>query len=159
MYELEAAMSGRTSAISEGEVLGKIRHIKCILEVCCLNSSATDFNSYGWIIARDYANKVDDEVTQGLVKWQEVTPGVRTNSLVLAQMDCQRQSSAKSNKKEGDAIRVCTTYNKCETKGKCEYEVNNSGKTCQRKHECSWCRTNLNQGNRHQAWECKKKES
>ena len=157
--ELEAAMSGRTNALSEGEILGKLRHIKCILEVCCLNSSATDFNTYGWTIARDYASKVDDEVTHGLVKWDEVTPGVRTSALVLAQMDCQRQSSAKLNKKEGDAVRICTTYNKCETKGKCDYEVNNPGKTCQRKHECSWCRSNLNQGNRHQAWECKKKES
>ena len=104
-----------------------------------MNSSATDFNTYGWTIARDYASKVDDEVTQGLAKWEEVTPGVRTSALVLAQMDCQRQSSVKLNKKDGDAVRICTTYNKCETKGKCDYEVNNSGKTCQRKHECSKC--------------------
>ena len=159
ILELEAALSGRSSTMSNTEVVGKLRHIKCILEVCCLNSASTDFNTYGWNIAKDYASKVEDEVSQGLTSWQHITPGVRTGALVSAQMDCQRQTLTKANKKDGDNIKICTTYNRCETKGKCEYELNNPDKKCQRKHECSWCRSNLSQGNRHQAWECKKREA
>ena len=146
--------------MSEVEMLGKIRHTKCMLEVCCLNSNATDFNTFGWTIAKDYANKVEDEIQQGILTWSEITPSVRTGPLLLAQMDCQRQTQAKStNRKEGENTKVCTTYNKCTTKGKCEYEVTNPEKSCQRKHECSWCKSNLGQSNKHQAWECKKKEA
>ena len=158
--EIEASLSGRANCMSEGEMLGKIRHIKCMLEVCCLNSNATDFNTFGWTIAKDYANKVEDEIHHGIFTWNEMTPSVRTGPLLLAQMDCQRQTSAKStNKKDGENMKVCTTYNKCTTKGKCDYEVTNPEKSCQRKHECSWCKSNLGQSNRHQAWECKKKEA
>ena len=158
--EIEASLSGRTNCMSEVEMLGKIRHIKCMLEVCCLNSNATDFNTFGWTIAKDYANKVEDEIQQGILTWSEITPSVRTGPLLLAQMDCQRQTQVKStNRKEGENTKVCTTYNKCTTKGKCEYEVTNPEKSCQRKHECSWCKSNLGQSNKHQAWECKKKEA
>ena len=65
--------------MSEGEMLGKIRHIKCKLEVCCLNSNATDFNTFGWTIAKDYANKVEDEIHHGIFTWNEMTPSVRTD--------------------------------------------------------------------------------
>ena len=43
--ELESSLSGRSEAMSEDVMLGKIRHLQNILEVCCLNSTATDFNS------------------------------------------------------------------------------------------------------------------
>ena len=35
--ELEAAMSGRAEQLLEGELVGKLRHIKNTAEVCCLN--------------------------------------------------------------------------------------------------------------------------
>ena len=159
--ELEACMSGRSSHVTQGEILGKLRHLKSILEVCCLNSTSADFSHYGWQIAKDYALKVEDEVGQGLTSWDAMTTGVRTSALVLAQMDCPRQVSSKqvSNKKDVNKEVVCTTFNRCLTKNKCEYELSNPDRNCQRKHECSWCRSNLNQGNRHQAWDCRKKEA
>ena len=158
--ELESSLSGRGDQFSEQEMLGKIRHLKNVAEVCCLNSNSTDFSSYGWAIARDYALKVEDEVAQGLASWSEMHHGVRTNSLLLAQMDCSRQSfqkTAKTRESDKDKL-VCTTYNKCTTKGKCEYEVTNPDRTCQRKHECSWCRSNLGQSYKHQAIECNKRK-
>ena len=158
--ELESSLSGRSTPMPDGELLGKMRHLKNIVEVCCLNSTSADFSTYGWAIAKDYALKVEDEVAQNLVNWGDMQHGVRTSSLVLAQMDCPRQSFIKNNKtkdSEKDKI-VCTTYNKCTTKGKCEYEVMHPDKTCQRKHECSWCKSNLNQSYKHQVWDCNKKK-
>ena len=104
--------------------------------------------------------KVEDEVAQNLLNWNDMQHGVRTSSLLLAQMDCPRQAIQKSSRgKESDKERlVCSTYNKCTTKGKCDYEVTHPDKTCQRKHECSWCRTNLSQSYKHQAWECNKRK-
>ena len=160
LAELEAAMSGRHQPLQDGELLGKLRHLKNTMEVCCLNSSNTDFTSYGWLIAKDYAFKVEDEVMQGLASWQSMDPNIRTNSLVSAQMDCQRtQQKTSRTLKEDNKVKVCTTYNKCTTKNKCEYELLYPDKQCQRKHECSWCRTNANQSNRHQEWDCRKKEA
>ena len=157
VVELESAISGRSSPLRDGELLGKLRHLKNILEVCCLNSTSSDFMGYGWSIAKDYAFKVEDEVANGLANWDDMTAAVRTNTLVLSQMDCPRMNASKANKKESEKL-ICTTYNKCTTIGKCEYEVNNPTKSCQRKHECSWCRNNLNQGNKHQERECRKKK-
>ena len=65
--EVESSLSGRTEAMPEGVLLGKLRHLKNVLEVCCLNSSSTDFTAYGWTLARDYAVKVENEVEQRLV--------------------------------------------------------------------------------------------
>ena len=157
--ELESSLSGRSKPLRDGELLGKLRHLKSTVEVCCLNSTSNDFNSYGWAIAKDYALKVEEEVAQNLIDWNEMQHGVRTSSLVLAQMDCSRQSYQKSKGKDSEKEKVlCTTYNRCTTKGKCEYEVAHPDKTCQRKHECSWCRANLGQSYKHQSSECNKKK-
>ena len=159
LAEIEAAMSGRLQPLNEGELIGKLRHLKNTMEVCCLNSSGTDFSTYGWTIAKDYAFKVEDEIAQGLATWQSMAPGIRTNSLVSAQMDCPRYTQKPNRTDKEERIKVCTTYNKCKTKNKCEYEMQYPDKQCQRKHECSWCRSNSNQSNRHQEWDCKKKEA
>ena len=156
------SLSGRAEAMHEGVILGKLRHLKNTLEVCCLNSSATDFTSYGWTLARDYANKVEDDVEQKLTTWQEMTPGVRTSTLVSASMEHPRpapKTDPKSTKTPGTKKELCTTYNKCTTDGKCDYEVLFPDRTCLRTHECSWCRTNKKQGWRHQALTCKFKIS
>ena len=159
--ELEAALSGRGEPLSEEVLLAKICHLKNIFEVCCLNSSPTDFSSYGWLIARDYATKVEDEVEQRFVQWQTMSPGIRTQTLVLSQMENPR---APAKKKPNDDLPApkkdrCTTFNTCMTEMKCEYEVSNPGRTCQRKHECTWCRKNLQQGYKHQEWKCLKKQA
>ena len=60
--ELEAALSGRSEPLSEEVLLAKVRHLKNVFEVCCTNCVASDFTSYGWVIARDYALRVEEEV-------------------------------------------------------------------------------------------------
>ena len=162
--EIEAALSGRGEPLPENVLLAKIRHLKKTFEVCCLNSSSTDFSNYGWLIARDYATKVEDEVEQKFVAWQDMLPGVRTQTLVLSQMENPRLLPPR--KKVGEVADPktvkrdrCTTFNTCTTEMKCDYEVANSNRTCLKKHECSWCRSNLQQGFRHQVWKCLKKQA
>ena len=162
--EIEAALSGRGDPMSDEVLLAKIRHLKNTFEVCCLNSSASDFCTYGWVIARDYAMKVEDEVEQRFVAWQDMMPGVRTQTLVLSQMENPRTvvrkkpgetppSDPKVTRKER-----CPTFNSCTTEMKCDFEVSHPGQACVKKHECSWCRTNLQQGYKHQVWKCLKKQ-
>ena len=158
--EMESSLSGRSEAMQEGVMLGKLRHLQNILEVCCLSSSSTDFTGYGWTLARDYAAKVDNEVEQKLTSWQDMQAGVRTATLVSSQMEHPRPPPPPREPRKvggGEKKDVCTTYNKCKTEGKCDYEVANPGKTCQRKHECSHCREKKKQSWRHQAWNCQNK--
>ena len=143
----------------EGELLGKLRYLKNVVEVCCLNSAASDFTGYGWTLAKDYATEVEDDVEQRLVAWPEMKSEVRTSTIVAAQMDFPRPVP----KFQKEQVKVpeksfCITYNKCATEGKCQYEVDNPTKTCQRKHECSWCKINLKRSIKHQAIRCKNKE-
>ena len=163
LAEIEASLSGRCQKLSEGETLGRLRHLKNIAEVCCLNSASSDFSSYGWTIARDYACKVEDDILLGHLSWPDMQPGVRTSSLVAAQMDCPRmynKPTSKTEQKQSDKEKSsCTTYNSCLTKGKCEYEVKYPDKTCQRRHECLFCKTNFGQSFKHQSWDCRKKEA
>ena len=165
--ELESSLSGRTEALTDGEFLAKLRHIKNFLDVCCLNSEQTDFKGYGWTIAKDYAMKVEGEVEQKLTTWEEMTGGVQTSQLLLAQMDCPKpaKTGVKTGFGSGDGkdgkdqtVKAkCPTYNTCKTENKCEYELGHPDKKCILKHECSWCRTTLKQSWRHQEWNCKRK--
>ena len=85
LAELEAALLEKGEV--NKEVLGKVRHVKNTFEVCCVNSEAKDFVSYGWILARDYAWKVENKVEQGITNWQGMPVGVQTSDLVLAQCE------------------------------------------------------------------------
>ena len=163
--ELESSLSGRTEPLPEGVFLAKLRHIKNFLDVCCLNSEPTDFKGYGWTIAKDYALKVEGEVEQQHVTWEEMPAGVQTSQLVLAQMNCPKPAKStfkggQGNKQEDKPVPIkakCTTYNTCKSEDKCEYELSHPDKKCILKHECSWCRTNLKQSWKHQEWNCKRK--
>ena len=104
--------------MSKDAMLGKLRHFINTMEVCCLNSSATDFTAYGWVLARDYATKVDNEVEQKLTTWQDMPAGVKTATLVSAQMENPRPAlktlSTRVATNEKEEL-LCTTYNNCET--------------------------------------------
>ena len=164
--ELESSLAGRSDPLPEGEILAKLRHIKNLLDVCCLNSDQSDFKCYGWTIAKDYALKVEEVVEQKIATWEEMSAGVQTSQLLLAQMDCPKPiKPVRSNVvevKDGKPPQQppkarCTTYNACKTEDKCEYELSHPDKKCILKHECSWCKKNLNQSFKHQEWNCKKK--
>ena len=124
--------------MSENTMLGKMRHFINTMEVCCLNSSVADFTAYGWVVAKDYASKIDEEVDQRQATWHDVQTKVDTATLLSAQLENPRPAL----KTQGTKVTtnekkefLCTTYNTCKTEGKCEYEANNPDKKCNRKHE------------------------
>ena len=159
MEEIESALSGRIESLPDSVILGKIRHLKNTLEVCCQNSGATDFTGYSWTLAKDYATKLNDEIEQGKTTWQQLPSEVKTSTLMSATMENPRpvQRSDPKKTKVDDKKDICLTFNRCMTENKCDYEVANPTKTCQRKHECSWCRSNRNQSWKHQEWKCRNK--
>ena len=155
--ELIDSLSGRTDQIPENVLLAKLRHLRDVFEVCCINSKESEFCDYGWTLARDYALKVQEKVEQQHHSWANHT-GIQTDVLLSAQMEFPRPAKTKEDPKKVGDKPLCTTYNKCTTDGKCDYEVS-SGRACLRKHECSWCRKNKNQGHKHQESKCPSKSA
>ena len=153
--ELLDSMSGRSEPLSAAVQFAKLRHLRDVFEVCCINSADTEFCDYGWTLARDYALKVQDRVDQQQHSWETHT-GIQSDVLLSAQMEFPRPAK-KDRPKIGDSSDrdkpLCNTYNKCTTEGKCEYEVS-SGRACIRKHECTWCRKNKKQSHKHQETKC-----
>ena len=160
--ELNAALTGRSDPISGPVLLAKLQHLQNVVEICCINSAEAEYCNYGWVLARDYALKVNDKVDQGLSSWDTACSGIQTDVLVSAQMEFPRPAKEKDpvkklgSKDSGTGL-YCGTYNRCSTEGKCDYEVSNPGKTCQRKHECTWCKRNKGQSYRHQECRCPNK--
>ena len=162
--ELESALSGRSQALPSSVVLGKLRHLKNTLEVCCQNSTPQEFMGYGWSLAKDYSTKVCDEVEQGRETWQDMKLEVKTSTLMSASMENPRPPPKIEPKKvvakvtdKTDKKDICATYNKCVSENKCDYEVANPTRSCWRKHECTWCRTHKNQSWNHQESRCRNK--
>ena len=155
--ELVACLTGRAEPLSQSVLLGKLQHLQSVLEICCQNSTLQEFTNYGWVLARDYACKVQNKVDQQLVEWDQLSGGVQTAVLVSAQCEYPRPPRKGKEDDTTKKIPLCTTYNTCTTEKKCQYEVANPSKVCQRKHECSYCRKTLNKGVRHQAWKCPNK--
>ena len=159
LAELESLLASGSDSLTDGQVLGRVRHVKNVFEVCCVNSDAKDFSSYGWVLARDYATKVENKVDQGVVDWQGMPVGVQTADLVLAQCEYPRPQKPETKKEVNltGGQKLCTTYNQCSTADKCDYEVSNPDRNCLRRHECSYCRKHFKQGYRHQEVRCAKK--
>ena len=65
--EIIESLSGRAEPLPEAELLGKLQHMQGVFEVCCINSTPVEYNSYGWTLARHYASKVQAKVDQDLV--------------------------------------------------------------------------------------------
>ena len=155
--ELVASLSGRSDPLPPAVLLAKLQHMQSVLEICCQNSTLQEYNNYGWVLARDYATKVQNKVDQQLTDWVQMPAGVQTADLVSAQCEFPRPAKKVEKVELNKKVTLCTTFNTCRSEKKCEYEVANLGKVCQRKHECSYCRKHLNKGNTHQAWKCPNK--
>ena len=113
LAELESLLSCKSDHSTHEELLGRIRHVKNTFEVCCVNSDAKDFSAYGWVLAQDYAYKVENKVDQGITSWQSMSVGVQTADLVLAQCEYPRPQKADPKKEEKGSVgqKLCTTFN------------------------------------------------
>ena len=170
LEEVEASLYGRTQPLQSEIILGKLRHLKNTLEICCQNSTPGEFCGFGWSLAKDYANKLTEEIDQGRSSWQTMKNEVKTSTLMSATMENPRPppkldplrtalgtGTGGGRGRQDEKKDLCTTYNKCATEYKCDFEVSNPGRTCFKKHECSWCRTKKNQSWKHQESRCKTK--
>ena len=164
LAELRAALAGATAPLEPGELNARLRHLQCVLELCNLNSQATDFTNYGWLLGKNYDEKIQSMIDSKTGDWVSHDSSFKTTLHPAFVMSAKDEVPRREIKKKGEGNgqtsdpvvkkKVCETFNTCRTKKKCTYEVENAPARCRRLHECSYCRENRNVREFHQSWDC-----
>ena len=63
--QILASKQGLISAMPEQEQIGRLQHLLHLLELCAMQSSATDFNSPAWLCAKNYSDRVYQDLDIG----------------------------------------------------------------------------------------------
>ena len=63
--QLLASKQGLISSMSEQEQIGRLQHLLHVLELCAMQSPPTDFNSPAWLCAKNYSERVYQDLDTG----------------------------------------------------------------------------------------------
>ena len=151
--ELLASRTGQASPLQHGELEARLQHYLNVLEIALQPSNPSDFDSHAWKVARLYGEKVQQKVDRGDT-WLGFERRYGSDSQPHELMAAEKELAPKVKKVKEEVLskvktgedpqtnrkRTCTTWNTSTVEGKCEYEANNDGRTCSRRHECSWCK-------------------
>ena len=168
--ELLATRTGVAPALQPGELEARMQHFLNVLEIALQPSTATDFDSQPWKVARLYAEKVQHKVDNG-GSWvafeQRYGADSHPHELMAAQIElAPKPKVAKEDIKKVDKTakdkawekRPCTTWNSSQVENKCKFEAENQGRVCDRIHECSWCKDKTKRSLPHQKSFCRQRQ-
>ena len=168
MAELLATRTGQADPLPAGELEARIQHFLNVLEIALQPSAPADFDNHGWKVARLYAEKVQHKVERGdtwLSFEQRYGSDSQPHELMAAEKELAprvvkvpKQPKDEDGKlKEEVKKKTCTTWNSSSTEGKCEFEVQYEGRSCSRRHECSWCKEKGKKSLGHQRSFCRQR--
>ena len=60
-----ALTDGTLPSISPAELISRLQHCLNVLEIVCLGSNLSDFDSHGWKVGREYDQKIVRDIEQG----------------------------------------------------------------------------------------------
>ena len=169
--EIHSSMSGLEPPMDQETLEAKLQHIMNVIHVTCLNATASDFKPVAWLVGRTYHNLVQSKVDLGRECWADFNTLYRGSPHAAEMVAAEREHRAafmkqpKQEKPERGADRnsdkikkpLCSSWNNFETEGKCKWESENPGQTCNRSHHCSYCEKKGNPKTFHQERFCKKK--
>ena len=164
--QILAAKQGLASAMSEQEQLGRLQHIMHVLELCAMQSSITDFNSAAWLCARNYSDRVFQDLDSGATTWAHIGPKMHPTNMMQAMSAHPKVAITKPDKEKGFPVKpsdgsgpstVCPKWLSCETEGKCQFEVDYPGRNCNRPHFCTFCFKKFKQTRKHKESDCRQK--
>ena len=170
--ELLATRTGQSPALKDGELEARIQHFLSVMEVTLQTTEQGDFGSDSWKVARLYHQKVQDKVDAGVYSWLDLSSQWGTATLPhelmaanaeLAPKPFSKRKNLKVRGENGEreastASGLCSSWNNCQVRDKCKWEVENDSRKCRYQHYCSWCKSENNQTNFHQKTFCKKKQ-
>ena len=165
--------------LEKGELEARLQHICHVLEITMQTSSLNDFGGESWAVARLYDRKVQQKVDTGLFSWVQLADmnhgASLPHELIAATQELAKKPKSFGDGKTGDgktgngkggkgaitdkpkSSLKCFSWNKCETRGKCGFEVENAPAKCNRVHECTWCKSRQLTPLDHQRSFCRKR--
>ena len=157
LKHLLALSDGTLPLASKEEFNARLRHVINVLEISCLGSNLSDFDSQGWKVGREYDSKVIQDIELGLRKWETLGKTICPTSWTYAKELVSKQKPAptqtKQNNNSSANLKLCTTWNSFRKPG-CSYEHNNPGEQCVYLHICSRCKTTKGVNLKHKLWKC-----
>ena len=166
LAQILASKQGTISAMSDQEHVGRLQHLLHILELCAMQSSSTDFNNTAWLCARNYSDRVFQDLDSGSTSWAQIGPKMHPTNMMQAmcaypKVIFKQPEKPKQTPNPVDATtgpgQVCPKWSACETEDKCQYEADNPGRTCNRPHYCNYCHKKFKQTRKHKEKDCRKK--
>ena len=168
--ELLATRTGMAPNLENGELESRLQHFCNVLEITMQSSTLTDFGGDAWAVARLYDRKVQQKVDSKLFSWVQLTEmnhgASLPHELIAATQELAKKPKAPKKSDYGDGkkdgsrgkpSKKCPTWNTSETKGKCDWEVENAPDKCLNLHECSWCKSKGFTPRFHQRSFCRKR--
>ena len=159
MSELLATRTGMSSNLEKGELEARMQHFCHVLEIALQTSGQNDFCGDSWNVARLYDKKVQQKVDSRMFTWVKLAAmnhgASMPHELIAATQELARKpkdpkNSDDKNKgkfggKDGNgkpkSTLRCYSWNSSETRGKCNWEIENAPEKCNRVHECTWCKS------------------
>ena len=182
MSQLLATRTGQAPALGDGELEARVQHFLSVLEIILQTTTMSDFPSEAWKVARLYHVKVQQKIDTGDYSWLQlqqqwgaatlphelmaaraeipvVVKTKRTDDTNTGRGGGAAARSTKGNKIDDEEKRkqVCYSWNICEVRGKCKWEMDHEGETCIRMHVCSWCKSKNLKPLTHQKSFCRKR--
>ena len=155
-----ALTDGTLPPVDKSEFIARLSHLINVVEISCLASGLSDFDSYGWRVAREYDSKVISDIEQGSKTWGNLGKNIDPMSWQFAKELVPKSppkptAPVNSNKSSsGNPLRICTTWNTYRKENVCHYESTNPGETCVFSHICSKCFKSKGVQKRHKSWQC-----
>ena len=162
---LLALSDGTLPPVSKEEYNSRLRHCLNVLEITCLGSNLTDFNSHSWRIAKEYDLKKVKDIEQGYKTWESldkcIDPTAWTYAREMVPPSKPKENSNQNVKSQSQNSqqKFCTTYNTFRNGNGCSYEYSNPGETCVYQHSCSNCRQKGFPNRRHKSIHCREDNS
>ena len=170
MAQLLATRTGQAPSLGQGELEAKMQHFLNVLEIALQPSNPTEFDGHSWRVARLYAEKIQNKIDRGET-WMKFDEKYGTDSqpseLMAAREELGpkqpprrikvKEEERKQETHKSGSRRTCTTWNTSAVEGKCDWEVQNEGKSCDRRHECTWCKENGKRSLFHQRSFCRQR--
>ena len=165
---LLASRTGQAPSLGQGELEARMQHFLNVLEIALQPSSSSEFEGHSWRIARLYAEKIQNKVDRGenWIKFDEKYGRDSQPSELMAareeigpKLQVRKVKGKEEEKKElpKGPRRLCTTWNTSTVEGKCDWEVQNEGKACDRRHDCTWCKEKGKRSLFHQRTFCRQR--
>lgn len=141
--QILASRQGVISPMSDQELTGRLQHLLHLLELTATYSTNQDFCSYAWQRARNYNSRIFADLDTGVLTWPTISSKLDPTSMMQAieavpKPDLKKKKDDENPKKKSDEA-PCPKWNNCDVSGKCQYEVDNPAKKCNKPHICSFC--------------------